>query len=87
MNNTNDIIKVNQDFLKYINIEGTYEYNPVYKGYSKQVEIDEIYDHPVAILLHTNPGWKVNFNQDGEFIGFSKKSKEEFNLIERVILQ
>ena len=39
-----------------------YEYNPVYKGYSKQVEIDENY--PVAILLHTNPGWKVNFNQE-----------------------
>ena len=87
MNNTNDIIKVNQDFLKYINIEGTYEYNPMYKGYSKQVEIDENYDHPVEILLQTNPGWKANFNQDGEFIGFSKKSKEEFNLRERVILQ
>ena len=80
-------IKFNQDFLKYINIKGTYEYNPVYKGYSKQVEIDENYDHPVAILLHTNPGWKVNFNQDGEFIGFSKKSKEKLNLRERVILQ
>ena len=55
----------------------------MYNGYSMQVD----YDHPVAISLQTNPGWKINFNQDGEFIGFLKKSKEEFNLRERFILQ
>ena len=56
-------------------------------GLSKQTNVGENYDSPLSTTLHLNPGWKISFDKDGEIICFTKKSKEEFNLLERIVLQ